>query len=75
MGAFDQSKDQSGKHADQAKEALGNKRRKGAEVEDPEAMDPERKRRDQQRRGSVIEDPMRRRMDDPESGMDENDWT
>lgn len=76
MGAFDQFKDQSEKYADQAKEALGKKRRKGGDAKGPERMGSERgMRQDRQDRGSDVEERARQRMRDAESGQDENDWT
>ncbi|HEY5834222.1 hypothetical protein [Streptomyces sp.] len=75
MGAFDQFKDQSEKVADQAKEALGKKRRKGGAAQGPEQMGAERgMRQDQRGRGSDSEKRAPQRMRDAESGLDENDW-
>jgi hypothetical protein len=72
MGAFDQFKEQAEQVADKAKDALGNKRDKAADSQNPEQAERGMPQENQKRR-SPVEDEANEHMDS-EMDDEDNSW-
>ena len=72
MGAFDQFKEQAEQVADKAKDALGSKRNKSADPQNPEQAEHGMEQESSERR-SPVEDEARERMDS-EMDDEEGNW-
>ncbi|HZE67614.1 MAG TPA: hypothetical protein VE081_13335 [Sporichthyaceae bacterium] len=71
MGAFDQFKEQAEQVADKAKDALGNKRGKAADSQNPEQAERGLEQESRRRR-SPVEDEAREPMDSERDDEDGN---
>jgi hypothetical protein len=76
MGAFDTFSNKADEYGQQAKDAVGNKRNKAADADNPEQAE-RGVQQEGQERGSELDEKARRRMGGQESddeGQDDDNW-